>query len=66
MGAAGEAGFAKLRHRMPMLSLDNAFDFNDFTEFCARARRFLGLGPDAKLRLDLTGAPKYVTLEEGR
>src|SRR5205823_14013555 len=42
VGAAPEAGFAKLRHRMPMLSLDNAFDAADFGEFCARARRFLG------------------------
>ncbi|HTR16780.1 MAG TPA: NAD-dependent DNA ligase LigA [Acetobacteraceae bacterium] len=44
VGVAPETGFAKVRHRVPMLSLDNAFDEADFTEFCARARRFLGLG----------------------
>jgi DNA ligase (NAD+) len=43
VSGAPESGFAKLRHRVPMLSLDNAFDPTEFTEFCDRARRFLGL-----------------------
>ena len=42
VGNAPESGFAKLRHRVPMLSLDNAFGADEFAEFCARARRFLG------------------------
>ena len=49
VGAAPTAGFAKVRHRVPMLSLDNAFDTADFTEFCARIRRFLHLPEDAGL-----------------
>ena len=42
LGGAPDSGFSKLRHRVPMLSLDNAFDAEEFAEFCARARRFLG------------------------
>jgi DNA ligase (NAD+) len=56
VGGAPESGFAKLRHRVPMLSLDNAFDAGEFSEFCARARRFLGLDADAPLAL--VGEPK--------
>ena len=42
VGAAPDTGFAKVRHRVPMLSLDNAFDPTDFADFTARAHRFLG------------------------
>tara|TARA_R110002096_G_scaffold79114_10_gene185862 strand:- start:979 stop:3063 length:2085 start_codon:yes stop_codon:yes gene_type:complete len=44
VGTAVAEGFAKVRHARPMLSLANAFDEADVTEFLARVRRFLGLG----------------------
>lgn len=44
VGAAPAAGFEKVRHRQPMLSLDNVFDPGEFEAFCARIRRFLNLG----------------------
>jgi DNA ligase (NAD+) len=49
VGDAPESGFAKVRHRVPMLSLDNAMGAEEFTEFCTRARRFVGLAATAPL-----------------
>lgn len=47
-------GFGKVRHAVPMLSLENAFDAADVVDFLDRVRRFLGLtGP-----LALTAEPK--------
>jgi len=56
VGAPPMSAFGKLRHRVPMLSLDNAFDAGDFAEFIARVRRFLGLAADAPLAM--VGEPK--------
>jgi DNA ligase (NAD+) len=49
-------GFAKSRHLAPMLSLDNAFAPEDFSEFAARIRRFLSLAEGAPL--DFIAEPK--------
>jgi DNA ligase (NAD+) len=43
VGAEAAAGFKKVRHSVPMLSLDNVFGAEDFADFCAKIRRFLGL-----------------------
>ena len=70
VGAEPAGGFAKVRHRVPMLSLDNAFDAADFAEFCARARRFLGLAADAPLHFvgeaKIDGLSINLTYEHGR
>ena len=70
VGGAPESGFAKLRHRVPMLSLDNAMNAEEFAEFCARARRFLGLPAGAELEFvaepKIDGLSINLTYEHGR
>jgi len=49
VGAPPAEGFAKIRHRVAMLSLGNAFDPGEVEEFVGRIRRFLSLDADAPL-----------------
>jgi DNA ligase (NAD+) len=69
VGAAPAAGFAKWRHGVPMLSLENAFEAADFIEFEARIRRFLGFKTDSALAFvaepKLDGLSISITYEDG-
>ncbi len=56
VGAEASEGFAKARHGVPMLSLDNAFADEDVADFCGRIQRFLALGETAELAI--TAEPK--------
>src|SRR6202790_3655940 len=56
VGAAPSGRFKKVRHAVPMLSLDNAFAEEDVLEFVGRIRRFLRLGDDD--RIDFSAEPK--------
>ncbi len=56
VGARPARGFAKLRHAVPMLSLDNAFSDEDVTDFVDRIRRFLRLPSDEPVAF--TAEPK--------
>src|ERR1700719_4408396 len=49
VGAAPAARFAKVRHAVPMLSLDNAFADEDGVDFVGRIRRFLRLAEDEEI-----------------
>src|SRR5580693_3073259 len=49
VGAAPSARFAKVRHAMPMLSLDNAFAEEDVVDFVGRIRKFLRLPEDEEI-----------------
>jgi DNA ligase (NAD+) len=53
-GAASEK-FEKAKHGQPMLSLDNAFDGEDVTDFVGRVRRFLNLKDE---EIAFTAEPK--------
>ncbi|HVQ06927.1 MAG TPA: NAD-dependent DNA ligase LigA [Allosphingosinicella sp.] len=56
IGAAPAGHLAKVRHALPMLSLDNAFSEGEVAEFVGRVRRFLSLGEETGVAL--TAEPK--------
>lgn len=56
VGAAPAEGFSKVRHRVRMLSLANAFDDEDIRDFDRQIRSFLGLAADTPLAF--TAEPK--------
>ena len=56
VGAAPNASFGKITHEVAMLSLANAFDESDVTDFLDRIKRFLSLS--ATDEVALTAEPK--------
>ncbi len=56
VGAAPAEKFAKVRHKVPVLSLGNVFTDAEVEDFVARIRRFLGLAADVPLAM--TAEPK--------
>ncbi|MEO9822355.1 MAG: NAD-dependent DNA ligase LigA [Paracoccaceae bacterium] len=56
VGSAPADGFSKVTHAVSMLSLANAFNDEDVTEFDSSIRKFLGL--DANQKLSFTAEPK--------
>jgi DNA ligase (NAD+) len=56
VGAPPVEKFTKIRHAVPLLSLDNAFTDEDVADFVARVRRFLGLKENDELVI--TAEPK--------
>ena len=56
VGAAPAAHLSKVRHALPMLSLENAFSDEEVADFVGRVRRFLSLPEGAEVAL--TAEPK--------
>jgi DNA ligase (NAD+) len=56
VGAAPAAHLSKVRHALPMLSLENAFGEEEVRDFLGRVRRFLNLSEEAEVAL--TAEPK--------
>ncbi len=70
VGAAPMAAFKSAPHRVPLLSLDNAFSDDELRAFDKRVKRFLGFAEDAALdyvaELKLDGLAVNLTYERGQ
>lgn len=70
VGAAPAAGFAKVRHAAPMLSLGNVFDADELSDFVLGVRRFLSLGAEEPLAFSvepkIDGLSLSLRYERGR
>lgn len=70
VGSKPAAGFAKITHSKPMLSLDNVFRDDEAREFVARVKRFLNLPEEADVRLraeaKIDGLSCAMRFENGR
>jgi DNA ligase (NAD+) len=65
---AGEPseGFTQVRHRVPMLSIDNTYNAEELRAFDARVRKQLGTGDyDYIVELKIDGAAMNLTYERG-
>ncbi|MCD8525913.1 MAG: NAD-dependent DNA ligase LigA [Alphaproteobacteria bacterium] len=51
VGAAPSSGFKKVRHAVPMLSLSNVFDWDEYQEFRQKIKNFLGLSDEDGIEL---------------
>ncbi|MCZ6482878.1 MAG: NAD-dependent DNA ligase LigA [Alphaproteobacteria bacterium] len=56
VGSDPERGFKKARHKVPMLSLENAFSIDEVEDFLKRVRGFLNL--DKNELLEIVAEPK--------
>lgn len=70
VGAEAMTTFTPVQHRVPMLSLDNAFGEEELREWDRKIKRFLGMAPDAAVEyiaeLKIDGLSISLTYEHGR
>lgn len=63
-----QAGFSKITHSRPMLSLDNAFEVEDFEDFITRCQRFVLIDhfPQMCCELKIDGLSFTAVFEKGK
>jgi DNA ligase (NAD+) len=66
VGGAPSELFAPVRHRNPMLSLDNAFSWDELQAWGARVVRALGREADFYCELKIDGVAVALTYEDGK
>ena len=68
VGAKPDSGFEEVVHRMPMLSLDNVFDLDDFRQFVERMKDRLDQSEAPHLTAEpkLDGLALSIRYEQGR
>ena len=70
VGAQPSAAFQTVQHRVPMLSLGNAFDAQELRDFDERLKRHVGLPPEEPIdyvcELKVDGLAVSLTYEGGR
>lgn len=65
VGGQPVEGFAKVRHRTPMLSLDNAFSIEEVEEFVRRCERVVGQIQGFVCELKIDGLAVSLTYRDG-
>ncbi len=65
VGSRASTPFRKVRHRVPMYSLQNAFGKDEVTAFRDRVRRLVGTDPELVAELKIDGLAISLTYSEG-
>src|SRR5919202_1826067 len=67
VGGRASAAFAEVRHRVPMMSLDNAFSFEELVAWGKRMERYISSGDvDYVCELKIDGIACSLLYEDGR
>ncbi len=66
VGAAPSTTFAEVRHRVPMMSLDNAFSFEELVAWGKRMERYISADVDYVAELKIDGIAISLLYENGR
>ncbi len=66
VGGTVSTTFAEVRHRVPMMSLDNAFSFEELVAWGKRMERYISGSVDYVCELKIDGIAISLTYEDGR